>query len=141
MKTIKLLTAFLLLTVIVYGQDIHQSQVPSVVVNSFKMEFPKAKDVEWERDGDNYNVDFEIDFFTDYEAWFDASGKLIHFTEEISSGELPKAVKDAIKTQYSSYRIDDVKKINENGIISYRVEVEKRDDERHLSYSEDGKLL
>lgn len=140
-KTIQLLAIFFLGTGTIFAQDIPESQVPSVIVNSFKKEFPKASDVEWERQGDQYNVDFEIGWFTDYEAWFTASGKLIRYTEDISEGDLPKTVKHAIKNQYKGYRIEDAKKIIENGVETYSVEIEKGNDERDLVFSTNGKLI
>lgn len=125
----------------VLAQDIPESQVPSVILNSFKKEFPKANDVEWELEGEHYNVDFEIGWFTDYEAWFSASGKVMRYTMEISDGDLPKAVTHAIKNQYKGYRLDDAKKIIENGVETYEVEIEKGNDERDLTFSKEGKLI
>ncbi|SMO87745.1 Putative beta-lactamase-inhibitor-like, PepSY-like [Saccharicrinis carchari] len=141
MKSIKLLAIAFLFAGIAAAQDVHQNQVPSVVVNSFKKEFPKASDVEWDRQGDQYNVEFEIGFFDDYEAWFSATGKLIRYTQDISSSKLPKAVKEAIKNQYKGYRIDDAEKITENKAVSYSVEIEKGNDELELVFSADGKLI
>lgn len=141
MKTIKFLAIAFLLTGVANAQDMPQSQVPSVVVNSFKKEFPKAGDIEWEKQNDQYNVEFEIGFFTDYEAWFDATGKLIRYTQDISGSKLPEAVKNAIKKQYKGYRIDDAKKITENKVVTYSVEIEKGNDELKLVFSKDGKLI
>ena len=111
-KTIQLVALMVLGTGTIFAQDIPSSQVPSVIVNNFKKEFPKANDIEWEMQGDLYNVDFEIGWFTDYEAWFTASGKLVKQTQEISKSDIPKAVANAIKTQYKEYRIEDAKKNN-----------------------------
>lgn len=140
-KTIKLIAVFILGTGSIFAQDIPQSEVPSVVLNTFKKEFPKASDIEWERKGDQYNVDFEIGWFKDYEAWFSADGKMVLYTEEISDTDLPKAVKDAIKELYSDYRIDDVKKIVTGGVPTYKVEIEKNHEEFDLIFSKNGKLI
>ncbi len=141
MKAITFLTAILIGTTSLFAQDVPENQVPSVILNTFKKEFPKASDIEWEREGELYNVDFEIGYFTDYEAWFDASGKLIKYSEEISEKDLPQAVKDAVKKQFDGYRIDDVEKITENNIETYRVEIEKGNDERYVTFSKNGKLI
>lgn len=141
MKAITFLTAVLIGTTSLFAQDVPENQVPSVILNTFKKEFPKASDIEWEREGELYNVDFEIGYFTDYEAWFDASGKLIKYSEEISEKDLPQAVKDAVKKQFDGYRIDDVEKITENNIETYRVEIEKGNDERYVTFSKNGKLI
>jgi hypothetical protein len=141
MKTIKLLAVMLFVSGFAFGQDINSSEVPPAVASSFEKEFPKARDVQWELKGEEYNVEFEIGFFTDYEAWFDNTGKLIRVEQEISDGDLPQAVIDVIKSQYAGYRVDDAEKITENGRVSYKVEIEKKEDERKLVFSEDGKLL
>ena len=139
-KTIQLLVIILMATGTIIAQDIRQSDVPSVVVNNFKKEFPKAKDVEWEMKGVVYNVEFEIGISTDYEAWFDTSGNLIKYTQEIPNRELPKTIKDAVKKQFDGYRVDDVKKQVENNIETYLVEIEKKKEELNLVFSKDGKL-
>jgi hypothetical protein len=140
-KVIQLLALIFMGTSFVFAQDVPESEVPSVIVNSFKKEFPKARDVEWELKGDQYNVEFEIGFFSDYEAWFDSSGKLLKYTEEISKSDLPEAVKETIKSQFAGYRIDDAEKIVENGVETYEVEIEKKDDERKLVFTKDGTIL
>ncbi len=140
-KTIKIVVLLILGTGTIFAQDIPKSQVPSVIVNNFKKEFTKANDVEWERQGDLYNVDFEIGWFTDYEAWYNASGKLVKHTQEISKSDLPKAVINAIKTQYKEYSIDDVKKIIEDGVETYKVELEKWDEDFDVIYSKNGNLI
>ncbi len=140
-KAFQVLAILVLSTGTIFAQDIPESQVPSIIVNSFKTEFPKATDVEWEREGEQYSVEFEIGWFTDYEAWFTKSGKLLKFEKDISARDLPKEIKGAIKTQYKGYRIDDVKKIIENGVETYKVEIEKGNDERDLLFSKDGILI
>lgn len=140
-RTIKLIAVFIFGAGTVFAQDIPQSEVPSVVLNIFKKEFPKASDIEWEKKGEQYNVEFEIEWYKDYEAWFSADGKMVRYTEEISDSDLPKAVKDAIKKLYPDYRIDDVKKIVTGGLPTYKVEIEKGHEELDLIFSNDGKLI
>lgn len=141
MKAITFLAAIFMTTASLFAQDVPESEVPSVILNTFKKEFPKASDVEWERQGEQYNVDFEIGFFTDFEAWFDASGKLLRQSEDISESDLPNAVKDAIKKQFDGYHIDDVEKITESNVETFLVEIEKGNDEKHLYFSNDGKIV
>jgi len=140
-RTIQLMAVFFLGIGSVFAQDIPESQVPSVIVNNFKKQFPKAGDIEWERQGNQYNVEFEIGFFTDYEAWYTASGELIRYSEEIPNSKLPADIKQAIKNQFEEYRIDDAKKFVENNVETYYVEIEKGKNEQNLVFSKDGKLL
>ncbi|MEC5166759.1 hypothetical protein RCH18_002507 [Flavobacterium sp. PL11] len=140
-KTLQLVALFFLGLGTTFAQDMLSSQVPSVIMNNFKKEFPKANDVEWERQGELYQVDFEIGWFTDYDALFNASGKLVKYTKEISKSDLPKAVAKAVKNKYGEYRIDDVKKIIENGTEKYLIDLEKWDEEFQVVYSKSGKLI
>ena len=98
------------------AQDIFQYQAPSVIVNEFSKQYPKATDVEWEIEGDFYKVDFET-------GWYNAEGKMVKHKEDISKIELPKTVTDRIKTDFNGYTIDDLKRITDNGKIVYKMEL------------------
>ena len=139
-KTIQLVAISYLRIGTIFAHDVPTSQVPSVIINNFKKEFTKAHDIDWEMQGDLYNVDFEIEWFTDYEAWFNASGKLVKQTQEISKSDLPKAVINSIKTQYKEYRIEDAKKIIENGVETYKVELINELEDGTITLYESGKF-
>lgn len=140
-KAVQLMAIFLLGAGTILAQDIQVSEVPSVIANNFKKEFPKANDIEWEIKGEVYNVEFEIGRSMDYEAWYNASGKLVRYTQEISDKDLPKAITRAIKKQFKGYRVDDAKKIVENEVETYKVEIEKGKEEHDLMFSKNGKLI
>ncbi len=105
------------------AQDIPQSQVPSIIVNEFNNQFPKATDVEWEMDGNLYNVDFEVSWNIDHEVWYNTEGKLIKHKEDIAASELPKAVNNRLKTDFKDYSIDDLERITDNGKVVYKMEL------------------
>lgn len=124
------------------AQDIPQSQVPSVIVNNFQQSFPKAFDVEWELKGDIYEVEFETGFLgKDHEVWFEKSGKQIRHKEELSKSDLPQKVLAAINSNYSGYRVDNVKKITEGSKISYTVELKSRREEWKVAFDNEGNIL
>jgi hypothetical protein len=144
MKTIVVFVAltFLFATVQSFAQDVPQSQVPSLVLNSFQQAFPKASDVDWEMDGDKYKVDFEIGLKgVDHEVWYDQGGKLLKHTEEISKADLPEAVRAKIEADYGSYRIDDVRKITEGSGSIYSLEAKKGNEEWKITFDSAGKEL
>lgn len=140
MKNLLLITGLLFQSVFCVAQDIPQSQVPSVVVNSFKQQFPKATDVEWELKGDQYQVEFEIGL-ADHEAWIDATGKIVTLRQEIPAKDLPEAVKTTIKRDFDGYRTTDTKKITDHGTITYKAELKKFSEEWDVTFSQDGKIL
>lgn len=105
------------------AQDIPQSQVPSVILNEFNKQFPKATDLEWEMDGNLYNADFEISWNIDHEVWYNAEGKMVKHKEDISKSELPKAVNNRIQEDFSGYSIDDLERITDNGKVVFKMEL------------------
>lgn len=60
------------------SQEIPQSEVPSVVLNTFNLEFENATDVEWDKKGSIYEVEFEIDN-QDHEALVEETGTLAKY--------------------------------------------------------------
>lgn len=124
------------------AQDIPQSQVPAVVVNSFQQKFPKAKKVEWEVKGDTYEAEFETGLFgTDQEAWFQHNGRLLRYKTDINKRDLPKNVLDRVKRDFPGYRIDDAKRITAEQKVSYAFEVKSQKEEWKLVVDSQGNVL
>ncbi|WP_339875529.1 PepSY-like domain-containing protein [uncultured Algoriphagus sp.] len=134
-------TVLSLISTATFAQDIHASEVPSVVSNNFKKQFPKATDIEWELDGENFNVDFEIGWGTDHEIWYDAAGNILKHEEEISKGNLPNEVTSKINTEFKDLSIDGVKKITEGKQVTYEVELENYKEEWKVFFSTTGEIL
>lgn len=134
--------AFFTLANTVFAQDIPQSQVPSLVVNSFQQKFPKAIDIEWELSGDLFKVEFETGLLgADHDAWFDKTGKLIKHEEEISKSDLPQKVTAKINSEFNGYWVSDVKKIIEDSKVVYTLEVKKLTEEWKLAIDAAGNIL
>ena len=126
---------------ICFSQDIPQSQVPSLIVNNFRQAFPKVSDEEWEIKGEQYSVEFETGFFTDHEAWFDQTGKMVKHKQDISRSDLPKVVQAKISKDFSGYRIDDIIKIKMNEVVTYTVELNNLTHEWQVVFNGQGKVL
>ncbi|MCO5235264.1 MAG: PepSY-like domain-containing protein [Chitinophagaceae bacterium] len=134
--------ALLITFATVTGQDIPKRNVPSVILNNFQKSFPNAKDVEWEKKGDVYKVDFETGTFrNDHSAWYNAGGELIRHKQEISKKNLPRAVLAAIEKDYPGYRVNDVEKITEKNQVSYKMEVKSLTEDWDIIYDASGKIL
>ncbi|MGE8379831.1 MAG: PepSY-like domain-containing protein [Sphingobacterium sp.] len=129
-------------TIGAFAQDIPQSQVPAVVVNSFQQKFPKAKGIDWELKAGLYEAEFETGLFgTDHEVWIQSNGKIVRHKEELAKNDLPKAVIAKVKKDFPGYRIEDVKKITEEQKITYAFEVKSRADEWKLVVDTQGDIL
>lgn len=138
-KTI-LITALLLWTAASFAQDVAPSEVPSVILNSLKEKFPKAEDVEWEIEGDLYNVEFDIGR-TDHELWFDRTGKITKHEEDIRQSDLPAPIAETIKRDFGKYRVSDVKRVQSENTTVYRLELESTLEEWKVTFAADGKVL
>lgn len=108
----------------VAAQDLSPDRVPSVVVNEFQKQFPKATDVDWEMDEGAYQVEFEIDRL-DHEVWFDQAGRILRHKEEISTRSVPEAVKSAIRDRYRGYRIVEADKLTRGDNSVYKLEIKR----------------
>lgn len=129
-----------------FGQDIPQSQVPSLVVNEFKKSQPKATDIEWEMDGDLYVVEFETKKSKNHEIWYNETGKEVKRKEEISKDHLPEQVLAKIKSDFQNYEINEAEKITEGKTLTYSVEFEIEEEggeekELEVIFSADGEIL
>ncbi len=142
MKKVSFALAALCITCFSCAQNIHPSQAPAVVVNAFQQQYPKATDVEWEKKGVNYEVEFEVGVADkDHTVLIDPTGKMISHKQDISKTELPTAVLNAISKEFPEYKTDDVEKIEAAGITTYRLELKKKPEEWKVVFDENGKLL
>ena len=124
----------------VSAQDIPQQNVPAVVVNTFQQKFPQQRTVEWELKQGLYEAEFEINNL-DHTVYIDSSGKIVRYKKEISVSELPADVNTSIQKNFKGYKIEDIKKIEEGNSITYKVELEKKEDERKVTFATDGKII
>jgi len=123
-----------------FGQDLKETEVPSVVLNTFKQQFPKALDVEWKLKAALYKVEFEIGK-DDHELWLEKTGKVVKHKEEINSDQLPKDVTAAISKDYKGYTIHDPTKTDNAGIVTYKVELKKTGSELDITFDQNGKVI
>lgn len=140
MRKAFLITGLLLWTAASFAQDVASSEVPSVILNSFKEKFPQAEDVEWEIKGDLYNVEFDIGL-ADHEIWFDRTSKVTKHEEDIGISDLPAPIAATIKRDFEKYRVSDVKEIQSENSIVYRLELESTLEEWKITFTPDGKVL
>lgn len=123
-----------------YGQDIKETEVPSVVLNTFKQQYAKATDVEWKLKAGLYKVEFEIGK-DDHELWLEKTGKVVKHKEEIKAEQLPKEVVAAINKDYKGYKIHDPKKTDNAGVVTYKVELKTATSEMHMTFDKTGKVV
>lgn len=122
------------------AQNTVQGEIPSVVLNSFQQKFSNATDIEWKVKDNVYKVEFDTGN-NEHEVWIDHTGKIISHKEEIRTNQLPAVIANAIKRDFPGYRIEDADKIDTDGTVTYKVEVDKGSLEWKATYDASGKLL
>jgi len=140
MKTLKIFILLLVVSTVAMAQDINPSEVPETVRNAFMKDHNKATDVEWERDMDNYKVEFDVGR-KDYAVWYTAAGNVIKKEQDITEADLPDAVREAIKREYPGYYVNDVEMTWQNNETTYQMELEKGQEEWKVVFDAMGKTL
>ena len=139
MKTLMFIVLAIGLVSVAEAQDISQNEVPSVVLNEFQSKYPKATDVEWNLSSDLYQVEFEVDR-KDHDLWIDKSGAIKKQKIDIPQAQLPDVIKQKIGSEFKGYQIDDIDRIEEDGKVSFLVDLDGKVDDREVLFTEDGKI-
>lgn len=124
MKNLKIAALAIFATATMSAQDLKTSDVPSNLTNNFQKSYANATGVEWEMDGDNYKVEFDVNKM-EHEIWYSKDGTVVKTESEISESELPSAIKSVIKNKYADYKVDSIEMTESNGEKNYEVELEK----------------
>jgi len=111
------------------SDDYPYAEVPSVVLNEFRTQYPDAADAEFKQDAKGYEVDFDLEG-KDYSAVIDASGNILKEKKEIVWDELPSQVQHSLQKKYGQKKIEDPERVKLGQEIYYQVEVDRffRDD-------------
>jgi hypothetical protein len=125
-KTVIVLVALFVSTV-AYSQKVKEKNVPDAVKIAFKAAYPNADDVEWEKEDENYEVEFELND-VDYSVLYTADGTLLETEMEIETEQLPQNVIEYMKANYADKKIKESAKITNNkGVVTYEVEIKGKD--------------
>lgn len=141
MKNLKIAALLMFATATISAQDLKTHEVPTNLQTIFSKSYTNAKDVEWEKNGDHFKVEFEIGR-NDHNIWYDKQGNIVKSKIEISKNDLPAAIASSVKTKYADYKIDSVEVYEEGAKKTYKVDIEKGwNKERKLVIDASGKIL
>ncbi len=127
MKNLVLLVAFALVSNLVFAQKKQKIEVPTEVKKAFATRFTDAKVEEWQKEGDYYEAEFELNNI-EQSVLIDAKGDILEVEEEIKVKQLPSAIFTYVAKNYPKQKIKEAAKItNAAGIISYEAEIKSKD--------------
>jgi hypothetical protein len=122
------------------SQSISRDKVPSIVLNTFKAQYPNSNNVEWEKHGNAYEAEFDVNDSTEIVTRIDETGKLTMQKQDLALNELDPRVMTTIQSQYKDYTVDDVERIQKGSNVYYQVELKARGKkEMNLVFSADGR--
>jgi hypothetical protein len=137
MKKLIILLVFAAFITQVQAQKLMEKDVPASVTTAFAKEFPNMKDVDWSKDGSNYEASYDADK-VDKSVTYDAYGKMIESEVGIMESALPAPVMEYVKKNHKGHKIKESARITEaNGTIRYEAEVNGMD----LIFDSKGKFI
>ena len=80
----------------VQAQKLMTKNVPLAVTNAFSKAYPEIKDVEWSKDGINFEAEYDHDK-VDRSVTFNAAGDILESEVKIKASELPAGVMEYVK--------------------------------------------
>ena len=138
MKTLFVLSIFLWL--VLACKATKNMQVPENVQQSLKALYPKAENVKWDKEGTNFEANFEVND-VELSILLDAKGNLLETEKGLEVKNLPAPVKTNLSKDFFSYEIKEAAKIVRNGKTTYEAELKKGETKLDAIYSPDGKLI
>jgi len=127
MKKSMFIFAGLMISLAASAQNVKEQDVPSATKNAFKKAYGDAKEVKWEKEGVNFEAEFEVGE-TDQSVVLDASGSILKVEIEIKVADLPAAVNNYIAKNHNDAKIREATKITDPaGVVSYEAEIKGKD--------------
>ena len=137
MKKLAFVLVAAMITSLTYAQKIQEKDVPASVKTAFQKNFPQAKVENWEKEGVNFEAEFELNK-TEQSVLFDAQGNLLETEVEIKLTQLPKGVLEYVKANYKGQKVKEAAKITDaKGTVTYEAEIKGMD----ILFDSNGKFI
>ena len=127
MKKTIITTAVLLLTMTACAQKVARKDVPETLTAIFKQKYPVAQMVSWEKEGANYEVEFEQED-DEISVLMDGSGNILETEKEMETERLPERIAEYVELNYKGQKIRGAAKITlADGTVNYEAELKDKD--------------
>lgn len=139
----KIITILILGMIFLFSQVYAQTSenVPAKVKTAFTEKFPDAKDVIWDKEND---TEWEAEFnFNDkeYSANFSVDGTWQETEYEISESELPVAVKERLKSDFTDFDIEEIEISESTDGKVYEITLEKDETDIEVAILPNGEVV
>lgn len=119
---------------------IAQKAPSTQIQNTLVQLYHDATDVDWEFEDGKWEAEFDIDH-QEFEVRFDQDDQWLETAQELKCRDLPAQIKEKVRSDYPSYRLDDVERIWMSDFEGYRIELEKWRSEITLLVAMDGTIV
>lgn len=120
-------TAVILAAMFIITVSCTQSNVPKTIKATFQKQYPEAKEVKWEKEGEHYEAEFEWNK-TETSVVYDNAGNLLETETGIETKALPASVLEYTQVNYKGQSIKEAAKITDaKGTITYEAEIKGSD--------------
>ena len=137
MKKLLISTFAFLFVVACFGQKVDIKDVPSVVVEQFKKQYPSIEGAKWEKEKANFEVSFTHGG-KHRSISYSADGNLLETEVAIDASEIPEKIMVYVRQQFGNKKVKEVSKITKaNGNVTYEVEIAGKE----LFFDEQGNLV
>ncbi|MDD3320563.1 MAG: hypothetical protein PHS59_03875 [Paludibacter sp.] len=140
MKRKIIIYLFVLFTGSLLADNINQSDVPAVVLNTFQLKFPTSDNVKWKLEKGNYQVDFKVNS-KDNKLTIDYKGNVLKHNQDLFVSEIPRVVLETIKKKARFFDINDADKYVDGNKITYVIQFKIDRKDYFFWIDEKGKLL
>ncbi|MCK8481394.1 PepSY-like domain-containing protein [Psychroserpens algicola] len=132
----------LLITFFLACQNSSNAQAPDAVKKTFQKMYPGENDPDWHKDSNgNYESNFKIDGIK-YRADYAPNGQWIETESSIDVKDLPKAIRDVIKSDYDSDDITEVEKVEHHSKgLFYDVEFKQKGKNKDIEFRANGEII
>ena len=132
------LLSLLFLTSCDEDDNLH-TEIPSLVLNGFHSEYPRALEVGWIQRDSLYQVDFEVGD-EDFSSLLNAEGEIVGRKSEISLKDIPSGVLSSLRKNFGDSELDEPELVEIHGETFFQLEVDKVLFDKKIVLNEEGMI-
>lgn len=137
MKKLSFALSLVMLASCGFSQKLNEKDLPEGLVTSFQKQYPSASHVKWEKEGANFEAEFDLNK-VEQSVVFDTKGNMLEMEKEIQVSELPKGVAEYVTKMYKGAKIKEAAMItSSDGTVSYEAEIKDMD----ILFDSEGKFM